>query len=76
MADAVTGKLITASNPAHAGENVVVYMTGLGALTGAHGEHSRRNVSVTIGSVPVVVSATDPATGATAISNTVTIAVQ
>jgi hypothetical protein len=125
VADAVTGKLITASNPARAGENLVIYMTGLGALTGTNGEQqpadgaiapsttiyrTQSNVSVTIGgvpveatqfagltptltalyqvnvqmpegvgpggSVPVVVTATSPATGGTAVSNTVTIAVQ
>jgi uncharacterized protein (TIGR03437 family) len=125
VADALTGHLITASNPARAGQNLVIYMTGLGALTGADGEqepgdgaiaplttiyHTQSNVSVTIGgapvaatqfsgltptltalyqvnvqmpseitpgsAVPVVVTATDSATGITASSNTVTIAVQ
>jgi uncharacterized protein (TIGR03437 family) len=122
---AASGQLITASNPAHAGQNLVIYMTGLGALTGANGEqepvdgaiaptstiyHTQSNVSVTIGgvavplaqfsgltptltalyqvnvqmpsgvapglAVPVVVTATDTATGAAASSNAVTIAVQ
>src|SRR6185437_3030311 len=125
VADALTGNVITASNPAHAGQNLVIYMTGLGALTGTNGEqqptdgaiaptttiyHTTSNVSVTIGgvavpstqfsgltptltalyqvnvqmpsgvtpgsAVPIVVTATDPGTGASAASNTVTIAVQ
>ncbi len=125
VADAATGQLITTSNPAHAGQNLVIYMTGLGALVGANGEqqpadgaiaptttiyHTTSNIAVTIGgvsasavqfagltptltalyqvnvqmpagvtpgdAVPVSVTATDPATGATATSNVVTIAVQ
>jgi uncharacterized protein (TIGR03437 family) len=125
VADAATGHLITASNPAHEGQNLVIYMTGLGALLGANGEsapadgeiaptatifHTTSNIAVTIGgvsaptvqfagltptltalyqvnvqmpsgvtpgsAVPVLVTATDPATGATAASNAVTIAVQ
>src|SRR6185312_114791 len=125
VADALTGQLITASNPAHAGQNLVIYMTGLGALLGTNGEQepadgaiaptatiyrTTSNIAVMIGgvsaptvqfsgltptltalyqvnvqmpggvtpgsAVPVVVTATDPTTGATAASNTVTIAVQ
>jgi uncharacterized protein (TIGR03437 family) len=125
VADALTGNLITASNPAHAGQNLVIYMTGLGALTGTNGEQepadgaiapittiyrTQSTVSVTIGgvpvpatqfsgltptltalyqvnvqmpsgvtpgsAVPVVVTATDSATGVTASSNSVMIAVQ
>src|SRR6185437_13790257 len=38
VADALTGQLITASNPAHAGQNLVIYMTGLGALLCTNGE--------------------------------------
>ena len=125
VTDALSGQLITPSNPAHAGQNLVIYMTGLGGLIGANGEQqpadgaiaplttvyrTQSNVTVTIGgvpvaatqfagltptltalyqvnvqmpegvaasgSVPVVVTTTDPATGATAVSNAVTIAVQ
>jgi uncharacterized protein (TIGR03437 family) len=125
VTDASTGQLITASNPAHAGQNLVIYMTGLGSLLGANGEqqpadgaiaptstiyHTTSKVAVTIGgvsattvqfagltptltalyqvnvqmpdgvtpgsAVPVVVTAADSTTGVTAVSNTVTIAVQ
>jgi uncharacterized protein (TIGR03437 family) len=124
VTNALTAELITTSNPAHAGDYLVVYATGLGALTGPNGEtepgdgagapgdivfHTKAAVTVTVGgvqtpalfsgltpnlvglyqvniqapdgvtpgdSVPVVITATDPATGATASSNSVTISVQ
>ncbi len=38
VANALTGQLITASNPAHAGDYLAIYATGLGALVGANGE--------------------------------------
>ena len=38
VANAQTGTLITAANPARAGDYLVIYGTGLGALTGSHGE--------------------------------------
>jgi uncharacterized protein (TIGR03437 family) len=124
VTNASTGALIWAQNPAHAGDYLVIYCTGLGALTGANGEtqpgngaaapsdviyHAAANVNVTIGgmstpalfagltptyaglyqvnvqvppgvaaghAVPVVITASDPDTGASASGNTVTIAVQ
>jgi hypothetical protein len=38
VTNALTGQLITASNPAHAGDFLVIYGTRLGALVGANGE--------------------------------------
>ena len=38
VANAITGSPIGASNPAHAGEYLVVYCTGLGALSGPNGQ--------------------------------------
>jgi uncharacterized protein (TIGR03437 family) len=38
VTNALTGALITPSNPAHAGDYLVIYATGLGSLTGANGE--------------------------------------
>ncbi|HEU5022181.1 MAG TPA: hypothetical protein VFT60_09820, partial [Bryobacteraceae bacterium] len=124
VTNAATGALISSSNPAHAGDYLVIYCTGLGTLTGENGEtqpgdgaaapadviyHAAANVSVTIGgvstpaafagltptfaglyqvnvrmpegvaagrAVPVAITASDPATGATATSNPVTIAVE
>ena len=37
VANALTGKLINAANPAHAGDNLVIYDTGLGPLHDANG---------------------------------------
>jgi uncharacterized protein (TIGR03437 family) len=66
VTNASTGELISASNPAHAGEYLVIYSTGLGAVIGANGEtqpangerapsgiifHTTANVNVTIGGV-------------------------
>jgi uncharacterized protein (TIGR03437 family) len=124
VTDALTGKEITASNPAQTGENLVIYATGLGPLQGTDGSsepadgaiapstilyQTTSTITVAIGgistpvifsgltptltglyqinvqvpagvpggsAVPVVVTATDPVSGATASSNTVTIAVQ
>ena len=124
VTNALTGKLITASNPAHASDYLVVYGTGLGALAGPNGEtqpadgavapgsliyYTTAKVTATIGgvsaqvtfsgltptfsalyqiniqvpagvtpgnTVPVVITATDPQTGTTAVSNKVTIALQ
>jgi len=124
VTNALTAQLITTSNPAHAGDFLVIYGTGLGALAGPNGEtqpgdgagapgdvvfHTKAAVTVTVGgvqvpaafsgltpylvglyqiniqvpdgvtpgdAVPVVITATDSATGATASSNSVTIAVQ
>jgi len=38
VTNAVTGQLINASNPAHASDYLVIYCTGLGALTGPNGQ--------------------------------------
>ena len=124
VTNALTGALITASNPAHAGDYLVIYGTGLGALVGVNGEaqpgdgvaapsnvvyHTTANVTATIGgvnapvlfsgltatfaglyqvnvqvpvgvtagaAVPVVLTATDAATNATAQSNPVIITIQ
>jgi uncharacterized protein (TIGR03437 family) len=124
VTNAKTAALISASNPAHAGDFLVIYGTGLGSLTGTNGEtepadgaaaptttvyHTTAQITVTIGGVnapvtfsgltptlaglyqvnvqmpsgvapgtaiPVVITAMDAQTGATAVSNTVTIAVQ
>ncbi len=124
VTNAVSAQLIGASNPAHAGDYLTIYCTGLGALAGPNGElepadgaaaptspifRTKANVTVTIGGVnapvqfagltatlaalyqvnvqvpagvtpggaiPVVITANDPQTGATAQSNPVTIAVQ
>jgi uncharacterized protein (TIGR03437 family) len=124
VTNALTGGLISTSNPAHAGDYLVIYGTGMGALEGPSGEtqpgdgagapgdvvfHTKAAVSVTVGgvkvpalfsgltpsfvglyqvniqvpdgvapgdAVPVVITAEDSATSATASSNTVTIAVQ
>lgn len=71
VTNAVTGALISSSNPAHAGDYLVIYCTGLGALVGANGEtqpadgaaapgdviyHSAANVKVTIGGVSIPAS--------------------
>jgi uncharacterized protein (TIGR03437 family) len=124
VANNTTGQLITASNPAHAADYLVIYCTGLGPLQGPHGEpepadgvaaptnivfRTKATVTATIGgvstpvlfsgltptlvglyqanvqvpagatpgsAVPLVITATDSQTGATAQSNSVTIAVQ
>ncbi len=124
VTNALTGKLITASNPAHAGDFLVIYGSGLGGLVGANGEtqptdgaaaptttiyRTSSTVTATIGgasmpvlfsgltptfaalyqinvqvpagvaagsAVPIVITATDPVTGAVAVSNSVTVAVQ
>jgi uncharacterized protein (TIGR03437 family) len=124
VTNALTGALISAANPAHAGDYLVIYCTGLGALVGANGEtqpvdgaaapstviyHTTANVNVTVGgvstpalfagltptfaglyqvnvqvpngvapgsAVPVAITASDQATGATVSGNVVTIAVQ
>jgi uncharacterized protein (TIGR03437 family) len=122
--NALTGVLNNASNPAHVGDYLVIYGTGLGALVGANGEaepsdgaaapttvvySTTANVTATIGgvsapvlfsgltatfaglyqvnvqvpagvtagsAVPVVLTATDPATGVSAVGNAVTVVVQ
>jgi len=124
VANAATGQLVNGSNPAHAGNYLVIYCTGLGPVQGPNGEappvdgaaapsdvtySTVARVTATIGglsapvsfsgltptlvelyqvnvqvpagiaagsSVPLVISATDSQTGATAQSNSVTIAVQ
>ncbi len=124
IANALTGQLISTSNPAHSADYLVIYCTGLGPLIGGNGEtepgdgvaapssplfHTTGTVTATIGgvaapvsfagltptlaglyqvnvqlppgvqpgnAVPVVVTVADAATGATAKSNSVTIAVQ
>ena len=38
VTNALTGQLITSSNPAHAGDYLVLYCTGLGAVKGPNGE--------------------------------------
>ncbi|HVW10406.1 MAG TPA: hypothetical protein VHC90_17585, partial [Bryobacteraceae bacterium] len=68
VTNALTGALISTSNPAHAGDFLVIYGTGLGALTGTNGEtqpgdgaaapsdtvfHTKATVSVTVGGVQV-----------------------
>jgi uncharacterized protein (TIGR03437 family) len=68
VTNALTGQLITNSNPAHAGDYLVIYATGLGALTGGNGEvepsdgaaapgttiyHTNAQVSVNIGGVTI-----------------------
>ena len=124
ITNAITGQLISASNPARASDFLVIYCTGLGPLLGPAGQpppsdgamaplspifHTTATVTATIGgvsapvsfsgltptfaglyqvnvkvppgvtpgnSVPVVITATDSQTGATAKSNTVTTVVQ
>jgi len=124
VADALTGQLVSAANPAQASDYLVTYGTGLGRVQGPNGEaepadgaaapgnlvySTTADVTATIGgvdaivvfsgltpglvglyqvniqvpagvaagsSVPLVITATDPQTGATAQSNSVTIAVQ
>ena len=124
VTNALTGQLITASNPAHAGDYLVVYATGLGALVGPNGEtepgdgavapstiiySTTAKVTATLGGanlpvlfsgltptfaglyqvnvqvptgvtagsgVPIVLTATDPVTGATATGNAVMVSVQ
>ena len=124
VANAITGQLIDASNPAHASDYLAIYCTGLGLLHGPNGEtppadgagapasplfQTTATVTATIGgvsapvsfsgltpglaalyqvnvqvpagvtpgtAVPLVLTAADSRTGATAQSNTVTIAVQ
>jgi len=66
VTEALTGQLNSASNPAHAGDYLVIYATGLGALTGPNGEtepadgagapttttfHTTSTVTATIGGV-------------------------
>jgi uncharacterized protein (TIGR03437 family) len=123
VANALTGQLVNAANPAHASDYLVTYATGLGPVQGPNGEgepadgaaapgnlvySTTASVTATIGgidavvvfsgltpglvglyqaniqvpagvaagnSVPLVITATDPQTGATAQSNSVTIAV-
>lgn len=124
VTNATTGQIVNASNPAHAGDYLTIYCTGLGALTGPNGQtepadgaaaplsplfQTTATVTATIGgatapvsfagltptlaalyqvnvqvpasaptgdSVALVITATDAATGATAQSNSVSIAVQ
>jgi len=124
IASAATGLLINSANPAHAGDYLVVYCTGLGIVAGPNGEpappdgaaapvspvyYTATGVIATVGnigatvtfagltpgfaglyqvnvrvppgvtagdSVPVVIAATDPQSGETVFSNSVTIAVQ
>jgi uncharacterized protein (TIGR03437 family) len=124
VTNALTGQLITTSNPAHAGDYLVIYATGFGAVLGTNGEAApgdgaaaptttvyttTATVTATVGgigtpvlfsgltptfaglyqvnvqvpaginpgsAVPIVLTATDPASGATAAGNPITIAVQ
>ncbi len=124
VANSVTGQLISATNPAHASDYLVIYGTGLGPVLGPKGEagpadgapapsspvfHTRAVTTATIGgvivpvlfsgltptlvglyqvniqipagvtpgtAVTVVINATDLQTGATAQSNSVTIALK
>jgi uncharacterized protein (TIGR03437 family) len=124
VTNASTGQLISASNPTHASDYLVIYCTGLGPVQGPNGQpgpadgavastniifHTTANVTATIGglntpvlfsgltptlaglyqvnvqvpagampgsAVPLAIAATDPNTGATAHSNSVTITVQ
>ena len=124
VTNALTGQLITPSNPAHASDFLSIYATGLGPLQGPNGEpapavgaaapsttvfSTTSNVTATLGgiaapvlfsgltptfaglyqvniqvpdtvakgnSVPLVITAKDPKTGAVAQSNSVTIAIQ
>ncbi len=71
VTNALTGALITQSNPAHAGDFLVIYATGLGQLTGPNGEteptdgaaaptttiyHTNASVSVNIGGTTIPAS--------------------
>lgn len=71
VAGSATGKLISASNPAHAGDYLVVYCTGLGPVLGPNGEprladgaaaptdqvfHTRAVVTASIGGVSAPVT--------------------
>ena len=124
VANALSGQLIDVNHPAHVGDNLTIYCTGLGPVQGPNGESGpadgaaaptnfifRTASSVTAnlgglsapvlfsglapgfvalyqvniqvppgiassGALPLVVTASDSLTGATARSNTVTIAVQ
>jgi uncharacterized protein (TIGR03437 family) len=68
VTNAVTGQLVNASNPAHVGDYLVIYCTGLGPVAGSNGEtepsdgaqaplspvfHTTANVTVSIGGVSV-----------------------
>lgn len=124
VTNALTGQSNSASSPAHVGDYLVIYATGLGSVIGASGQvepadgaaasssvvySTTAKVTATIGgistpvlfsgltptfaglyqvnvqvpagvasgsAVPVVLTATDPATGYTASGNTTTIVVQ
>jgi uncharacterized protein (TIGR03437 family) len=124
VAEAFTGQLNSASNPAHASDYLVVYCTGLGLVQGPNGQtapadgtaatdnplyHTVATVTATVGgiaapvsfsgltptfaglyqvniqvpagvtpgnAVPLVLVASDSLTGASAQSNSVTIAIQ
>lgn len=124
VTNALTGILNSASNPAHAGDYLVVYATGLGALVGRDGQSepsdgaaaptnivysTTAQVTATIGgvntpvlfsgltatfaglyqvnlqvpagvapgsAVPLVLTATDAASGVSAVGNAVTVVVQ
>jgi uncharacterized protein (TIGR03437 family) len=124
VTEALNGQLNSTSNPAHAGDFLVLYCTGLGSVQSQTGQpgpavgsqaptttlyYTTATVTATIGgvstpvlfsgltptfaglyqvniqvpagitpgnAVPVVITSTDPTTGVTAKSNTVTIAVQ
>jgi uncharacterized protein (TIGR03437 family) len=124
VTEALTGQLNSTSNPAHAGDYLVVYATGLGPVQSQTGQpgpavgaqapistifYTTSTVTATIGgvnapvefsgltptfaglyqvniqvpagvtpgnAVPVVITSTDPTTGVTAKSNSVTIVVQ
>jgi uncharacterized protein (TIGR03437 family) len=124
VTEALTGQLNSTSNPAHAGDYLVLYATGLGSVQSQTGQpgpavgaqaplttifYTTATVTATIGgvsapvefsgltptfaglyqvnvqvptgvkpgnAVPVVITSTDPTTGVTAASNTVTIVVQ
>jgi uncharacterized protein (TIGR03437 family) len=71
IANATTGQLINAANPAHISDNLVIYCTGLGTVTGANGEaappdgaaapvspayHTDASVVATIGNLTAPVS--------------------
>jgi len=70
VTNALTGALITNSNPAHPGDFLVIYATGLGQLTGPNGEteptdgaaptttiyHTNATVSVNIGGTTIPAS--------------------
>ena len=71
ITNAITGQLITAANPAHAGDYLTIYGTGFGTVTGPNGEaepgdgiaapstliySTTANVIATIGGIPAQVT--------------------